>query len=176
MTPLCVACECSTAKVVVALLVGDADIDFATPASSSQIPGCTPLMYALFGNNAGVVMLLLKRGAAGTKHTTQAALGHTAGSTALDIARRCADSFPESVETFTVLRKRCCSTCGVSSPGLAAKTAGEKKHLKRCGNCPARASRARYCGEECQRADWVSRHRRECAEARRAREAAATQV
>jgi len=180
MTPLCAACELAPAKVAVALAValldGDADIDLATPATSDYA-GFTPLMYAVAGINPGVAKLLLKRGADGTKRTTQAAGGHAAGSSALGMARLCADSGdPDYAETFTVLRKRCCSTCGVTSPGLAAKTAGEKKHLKRCGNCPARGSRARYCGEECQRADWVSRHRRECAEARRAREAAGTAV
>jgi len=51
----------------------------------------------------------------------------------------------------------------------------EQKHLKRCGKCPARGS-ARYGNEQCQRADWVWRHRGECVEARRAREAAGTEV
>jgi hypothetical protein len=162
--------------VAVALLDGDADIDFATPASCGNIPGCTPLMFAVGGVNAGVVKLLLKRGADGTRRTTQAAHGLDKGSTALHMARLCAGGNPDCVEIFTVLRKRCCSACGMTSLGLASKTAGEKKHLKRCGNCPARGSRARYSGEICQRADWVSRHRAECAESRRARQAAATQV
>jgi hypothetical protein len=35
-----------------------------------------------------------------------------------------------------------------------------------------RLSCPRYCSEEFQRADWVSRHSGECAEARRARQAA----
>jgi hypothetical protein len=133
-------------------------------------------MYAVGGNNADVVKLLLKRGANGNKRTIQAAHGQPAGSTALDIARTRAGSNPACAETFAVLRKRCCSKCGMTSPGLPAKTAGEQKHLKRCGNCPALGSRARYCHEQCQRADWVLRHRAECAEARRAREPAGTEV
>jgi len=181
MTPLCSACEVAPAVVAVALLDAGAKINFATPANSSEYPGFTPLMYAVDANNAGVAKLLLERGADGTKRTTQAANELPAGSSALDIARRYADQLPDeadedTVETFTVLRKRCCSTCGMTSPGLAVKTAGEQKHLKRCGNCPARGSRARYCNEQCQRAEWVSRHRGECAEARRAREAAGTEV
>jgi len=177
MTALCVACEFAPAEVTVALLDAGVDINFATPAINIHFHGYTPLMYAVNRNNAGVAKVLLKRGADGTKRTsTQAAHGHAAGSTALDIARTRAGSNPACAETFTVLRKRCCSTCGMTSPGLAAKTAGEQKHLKRCGNCPARGSRARYCNEQCQRADWVSWHRGECAEARRAREAAGTEV
>ena len=162
MTALCIACEVCPAEVAIALLDGDADIDFVTPASSSHsYPGFTPLMYTMSGNNAGVAKLLLKCGAEGTKHTTHAACGLAAGSTALDIARLFANRFPDSAETFVVLRKRCCNTCGITSPGLAAKTAGVKKHLKRCGDCPASGSRARYCPEACQRADWASRHRGE---------------
>jgi hypothetical protein len=174
MTPLCVACDVCPAKVAVVLLGGEADIDFATPVGSCAPPGCTPFLYAVRGSNTSVIKLLLKRGADGTKRTAQAVGGLAAGSTALAMARLFADSDPDSVETFTSLRERCCSTCGITSPGLAAKTAGQKKHLKRCSTCPARGSRARYCSEECQRADWVSRHRGECAEARRAREAAGT--
>jgi len=176
-TPLCVACDHDLpTQVIGALLDGDADLDFATPAGNYN--GFTPLMYAASVSNAGVVKFLLKRGADGTKHTAQAFQELPAGFTALDIARLCADSDPDYVDTrtFTVLRKTCCSTCGITSPGLAAKTAGEKKHLKRCGNCPARGSRARYCRVECQRVDWVSRHRGECAEARRTPEAARTAV
>ena len=52
---------------------------------------------------------------------------------------------------------------------------GEKR-LKHCARCPADNTRAHYCGEECQRADWVARHRGECAEARRARQAAGTEL
>ena len=132
--------------------------------------------------NAGLAKLLLKRGADGTKHTThwQAALlgvdGFEVGSTALDISRLKADHDAECAATLEVLRRRCCSTCGITSSGMCELTAGEKKRLKRCGDCPARAPRARYCGEVCQRADWVSRHRGECAEARRARQAAGTEV
>ena len=175
MTPLCIVCNHGPAKVAVALLDAGADIDFVTP-DNGNFPSLTPLMYAVHGNNTSLVKLLLKRGASGTKRTTLVVGGHPVGSTALDIARLCADKSPDYAETFTVLRKRCCSTCGVTSPGLAAKTAGEKKHLKRCGDCPARGSRARYCGDHCQRADWVSRHRGECAEARRAREASGSAV
>ena len=177
MTPLCIACNYGPANVVVALLDGAADIDFATLASNnSDCPGFTPLMYAVSGNKAGVAKLLLKRGANVTMRTTHAVDGHPAGSTALDMARSFADSEADFAQTFTVLRKRCCSTCGMTSPGLAVKTAGEQKNLKRCGECPERGTRARYCNEECQRADWVSRHRGECAEARRARQAAGTEV
>ena len=60
----------------------------------------------------------------------------------------------------------------VPRPGREDK--GEQKHLNRCSECPARGPRARYCSKECQRADWVLRHRGECAEARRARQAAGT--
>ena len=95
----------------------------------------------------------------------------------LHTVRLFADTRPEFAETFAVLRKRCCSTCGMTSPGLSAATAGEEQlHLKRCADCPARGSRARYCSKACQRADWVPRHRAECAEARRARQPAGTEV
>jgi len=50
------------------------------------------------------------------------------------------------------------------------------RYLKHCGNCPARGARAWYCGAECQRADWVPRHKGECAEGRRARQAAGAKV
>jgi hypothetical protein len=136
----------------------------------------TPLMYAAAGNRADVAKMLIKRGADGTKLTTQVVHRHATGSTALDIARLCAGQNPDFAETFAVLRRRCCSTCGMTSPGRAAKTAGEQKHLKRCGECPARGCRARYCDEVCQRADWVSRHRGECAEARLVRQSAGTEV
>ena len=116
----------------------------------------------------------------GTKTTTEAFEGIDAridaGCTALGISRLHADHDPDCTETYEVLRRRCCSTCGMTSPGLAAMTAGEEQHLKRCGDCPARGSRARYCSKACHRVDWVPRHRAECAEARRARQAAGTEV
>ena len=133
-------------------------------------------MYAVDGNHAGLAKLLLKRGADGTKTTTETFEGIDAGSTALDIARLHDDKYSDCAETFAVLSKRCCSTCGMTSPGLCAMAAGEEQHLKRCGDCPARGQRARYCSKACQRADWASRHRGECAEARRARETAGTEV
>jgi len=165
-TPLCIACFEGLAKVASALLHGGAHVDFVTPPRHMNA-GMTPLMYAVTGNHAGVVKLLLKRGADGAKTTTLAVHGHDAASTALDIARLHADSDHDYAETLEVLHRRCCSTCGMTSPGLCAMTAGEEQHLKRCGDCPARGPRARYCSKECQRADWVPRHRGECAEARR---------
>ena len=83
----------------------------------------------------------------------------------LDIARLHNDKYSDCAETFALPRKRCCSTCGMTSPGLAAMTTGDEQLLKRCGDCPARGLRARHCSKECQRLDWVSRHRGECAEA-----------
>jgi hypothetical protein len=177
-TPLCNACHLGLDKVTAALLDAGAKIDFATlprPRRSVMV-GFTPLMYAAMGNNPSVAKLLLKRGADGTKTSSRATDGHAAGSTALDLARPCDDNDTGSADTLAVLCKRCCNTCGMTSPGRAAKTAGEQKHLKRCSECPARGCRARYCDEVCQRADWVSRHRGECAEARRARQAAGTEV
>jgi hypothetical protein len=170
MTPLCRACNLGLAQVAIALLDGGASINLATPPSHN-FAGFTSLMYAAMGNNPSVAKLLLRRGADGCTISSRATYGHAAGSTALDIARNdagCAD-------TLVVLRKRCCSTCGMTSRGRATKTAGEQTHLKRCSECPARGCRARYCDEVCQRADWVMRHRGECAEARRAREAAGTE-
>jgi len=181
-TPLCDASILGLAQVALALLAGGADIDYATPPRHPYAGVChpyagfTPLMYAAIENRPSVTKLLLKGGADGTSITTQAAHGHDAGSTALDIARLRANRNPDYAETFAVLRRRCCSTCGMTSPGLSTMTAGAEKHLKRCGNCPARGSRARYCSKECQRVDWVPRHRAECAEARRARQAAGTEV
>jgi len=164
--------------VAVALLDAGANVDFATPPHHVNCAGFTPLMYAVADNHAGVAKLLLKRGADGTKTTIEVFEGIDswidAGSTALGIARLHADHDPDCTETFEVLRRRCCSTCGMTSPGLAAMTAGEEQHLKRCGDCPARSPRARYCSKACQRADWVARHRGECAEARRARQVAET--
>lgn len=138
----------------------------------------TLLMEATLENCPGVVKLLLKRGADGTK-TTRAALGHDAGLTALDMARIGAEDHPEYAETLAVLRMRCCSTCGMTSDGVSAvAAAGREQHLKlqRCALCPARGPRARYCSKVCQLADWVPRHRGECAEARRARQAAGTEA
>jgi hypothetical protein len=159
--------------VAVALLDGGANIDFVSPPRVGfQCAGMTPLMCAAKGNHAGVTMLLLERGADGTKTTTRAAYGHPAGFTAFDIVRRdatCLWDNETSVATFAVLRLKCCSTCGMTSAGLPATAAGgEPRRLKHCARCPASAIRAHYCGPECQRADWVSRHRAECAEARRA--------
>ena len=178
MTPLCAACCYGIAETVfVALLDGGANINFAAPARRGfMYPGLTPLMLAAIFNHASLAKLLLKRGADGTMMATQTFDGHDVVDTALDLARDCTECKPDFEETFAVLRTRCCSTCGLTSPGLCAATAGEEKHLKRCGDCPARGSRARYCSEQCQRADWVSRHRGEYAEARRARQAAGTEV
>jgi hypothetical protein len=123
-------------------------------------------------NHASVVKLLLKCGADGTQTTTQTVPLIDAGSTALDIARLHSARY---AETLAVLRLRCCSTCGVTSSG--GWRAGEEQHLKRCALCPASAPPAIYCSEQCQRADWVPRHRGECAEARgRVRLAAGTEV
>jgi hypothetical protein len=171
MTPLCDTCNIGLAQVALALLAAGAKIDFVTPPRHPYA-GFTPLMYAAVSSHAGVAKMLLKSGADGVKKATFVTGGVGTLCTALDIARVRADRGPECAETFAVLRRRCCSTCGMTSPSLAAKTEGEQKHLKRCGNCPARASRSRYCSKACQRADWVSRHRGECAEARLAREAA----
>ena len=88
ITPLCVACGLGNAQVAVALLDAGADIDFATPPGYN-LPGFTPLMHAAVGNHAGVAKVLLERGADGTKTTTQAVHGVVAGSTALDMVRRC---------------------------------------------------------------------------------------
>ena len=167
MTPLCGACEFDLVEVALALLASRANIDFATPPGHPSA-GFTPPIYAAIAGRSGVAKLLLKRGADGIKTATR----RVGQCTALDIARLRADCGPGSAETFALLRRRCCSTCGMTSPGLATKTAGEQKHLKRCVECPARGCRARYCDEVCQRADWLSRHRGECAEARRARQAA----
>jgi hypothetical protein len=167
-TPLCGACEVGLAQVALALLAGRANIDFATPPRHPTA-GFTPLIYAAAASHASVAKLLLKRGADGTKTATVDHCGVDTLCTALDIARLRTNRGPASAETFAVLRRRCCSTCGMTSPGRATKTAGEQQHLKRCSECPARGCRARYCDEVCQRADWVSRHRGECAEARRAR-------
>jgi hypothetical protein len=176
MTPLCCACHLGLAQV---LLARGAKIDFVTPPLH-KFPGFTPLMYAAAASHAGVAKSLLKSGADGTKTATCVTRrGDFKPNTALDIARLLsdlADGGPAVAETFTVLRRRCCSTCGMTSPGRATKTAGEQTHLRRCSECPARGCRARYCDEVCQRADWVSRHRGECAEARRARQAAGAEV
>ena len=78
--------------------------------------------------------------------------------------------------TLAVLRLMCCSTCGMTVAGLPVTAAGVRKRLKHCARCPATTTRAHYCGTDCQRADWVARHRGECAMARRARQAAGTEV
>ena len=85
---------------------------------------------------------------------------HTAGSTALDMARMYTDNKPGYAEMFAILLLSCCSTCGMTSAGLTAKTPGGEQHLKRCARCPAGGPSAHYCGVECQRADWA-RHRHE---------------
>jgi len=133
-------------------------------------------MFAADANHAGVVTLLLKRGADGTKTTTPASRWDDTWYTALDMARLKAVSDPGFAETLAVLRLQCCSTCGVTSAGLSAATPGVEQRLKRCASCPAHGSGAHYCGKDCQRADWASRHRAECAEARRARQAAGAEV
>ena len=133
------------------------------------------MLFAAAGNHAAVVKLLLTRGADGTKTTTVTVGKIDAGSTALDIARRGA-SGEDFTETLAVLRVMCCGACGVTSAGLSATTPGVERHLKRCSSCPAGGPSAHYCGVECQRADWVARHRGQCAEARRARQAAGSEV
>ena len=175
-TPLCAASHRGLAEVVVALLDAGANVDFATPPQHVNYAGFTPLMYAVDQNHAGLAKLLLKRGADGTKTSSEAFEGIDAGSIALGIARFHAGHDADCTETFEVLRRRCCSMCGVTSSGLCTMTASEEQHLKRCGSCPARGPRAQYCSKACQRADWVSRHRGECAEVRRARQAAGTEV
>ena len=175
MTPLCFTCNFGFAQVVGALLAGRANIDFVTPPLH-KYAGFTPLMYAAIASHAGVAELLVSSGADGTKTATVITGGVGVVSTALDIARLRADRGPDFAETFAVLRRQCCSSCGMTSPGRAAKTAGEQKYLKRCSECPARGCPAMYCDEVCQRADWVSRHRGECAEARRVRQATGAEV
>jgi hypothetical protein len=136
------------------------------------------------------IEVLIKRGADGTKKGTLAAIGIDAPSTALDIVRTRWNDIVSSRrfdnadvrETLVVLRQMCCSSCGMTSAGLSATTTtttttrGGERHLKRCGSCPARGSGAHYCSKACQRADWVARHRGECAEARRAWQAAGTEA
>jgi hypothetical protein len=94
--------------VAVALLVGGANIDFATPPRHKN-PGYTPLIYAAASNHAGIVKMLLKRGADGTKQITKAAHGHDAGSTALDIVRL------QPTGTPTLRRRLRCCACGAAA-------------------------------------------------------------
>ena len=169
-TPLCAASHRGLAKVAVTLLDAGDNVDFATPPGHVNCAGFTPLMRAVDYNRADVAMLLIKRGADGAKTTTEAFEEVDVGATALDIARHQDDNNSDCTETFALLRKRYCNTCGLTSSGLSAMTAEEKQHLKRCGNCPARGPRARYCSKACQRADWVPRNRTECAEAQCARQ------
>jgi hypothetical protein len=80
-------------------------------------------MVAAEMNHAGVVRLLIERGADGTKASTKTALEIAVGSTALDIARLHAkrDCLGRNFsETLAVLRLMCCSGCGVTSAGLSA--------------------------------------------------------
>jgi len=118
-------------------------------------------MHGVVCDNAGVVKLLLKRGADGTMTTTQAARGMEAGSTALDIARLCADSNPRYAETLAVLRLRCCGKFGITSSGLSATAAaGGEQRLKHCALCPAGAP-ARSTAERSASArtgPWVCGH------------------
>ena len=102
-------------KVAVALLDGGADIDFV-PGPMATLSGFTPLIYATFGNRAGVVRMLLKRSADGTKGITQPIVDLDPGSTALDLARNFVNSGrAEFAQTLAVLRLRCCSACGVGA-------------------------------------------------------------
>ena len=161
-------------KVATALLDGGAIIDFVTPPRRLiNLLGFTPLMYAAIKSRAGVVKMLLERGADGTKIPASQTISGVVVAppgTALDIVRSLAHCGIDFAETFAVLRMLCCSGCGVTSTSLsaAAAAAGAERYLKSCAGCPPNGSRAHYCGKECQRADWVLRHRGECAEARRA--------
>jgi ankyrin repeat protein len=67
MTPLFYACKYGRDQVATALLRGGANIDFASPPRHAEHPGFTPLIFAAVNNHTGVVKLLLKRGADGTK-------------------------------------------------------------------------------------------------------------
>ena len=90
--------------------------------------GFTPLIYAAIASHAGVVKLLLKRGADGTKTARE----YDAAVTALDIARDRAAGNSSYAETFAGLRKRCCSTCGMtSSDGGRAETPQAVRQLPR---------------------------------------------
>jgi ankyrin repeat protein len=60
------ACRNGTARVAAALLDAGADIDYAVPPGHDDA-GVTPLILAVMGGHFGVVKLLLKRGADGTK-------------------------------------------------------------------------------------------------------------
>jgi hypothetical protein len=111
-----------------------------------------------------------------SKATTRATPLMDMGCTALDAMRVAAIANPDYAETLAVLRLQCCSACGMTSAGLPAAAAGVERRLKHCARCPADDTRAHYCGENYQRADWVSRHRGECAEARRAGQGASTEV
>jgi len=92
---------------------------------------CKPLVI---GQQPGITKVLLERGADGTKKSTQATPGQVAGGTALDIERglanaRCrerglANPDVSDAEMLAVLSLMCCSTCGVTSAGLSATTAG----------------------------------------------------
>ena len=164
-------------------MAGGASIDFAMPPRHdgvNETTGFTPLMIAASMHHAGVAKVLLKGGAGGTKTSTQAPRGIPTGTIAIHIARGYANGTPDCpdcAETLVVLRRMsCCSWCGVTSAGLCAATPGEERRLKRCSSCPARGPAAWYCAAECQRADWLAWHREECAEARRARQAAGAEV
>jgi ankyrin repeat protein len=103
LTPLCVACALGNAQVAGALLDGGANIDFSTP-HCHQVPGFTPIMFAVRGNHPGVVKLLRKRGADETKTTNVRCHGVESVGTALDIARLLANRDPAFAETLAVLR------------------------------------------------------------------------
>jgi hypothetical protein len=127
-------------------------------------------MLAATAKQAGVVKLLLDRGADGTKYINNLDVR----ATALVIVRCFADGFRAHgqvrmsgyAETLAVLCRSCCSKCGKTSAGMSATTtttaaaAGRVPHLKHCPLCLASGPRAHYCGKECQRADWA-RHREE---------------
>jgi len=164
MNALSRACHEGLTKQAVAHLEAGVDIDSDIDRSCNDNPGFTPLMYAALGNRVRVVRMLIKLGADGTKTTNRASHGHEAGSTAFDLARKLAGRDPEYAKTFAALRKRCCNTCGMTSPRDPPK----RTCLKKCTACTAAGSpNAHYCSDACQLVDWP-RHRGECAEARQA--------
>jgi len=141
--------------VLATLIEGGADINFVstvdlTPQCLGMLTGATPLFSIAVRRrqeDADMIRFLIEQGADGKNRCDV----NGTLMTALQFARAAdLESASGGSFTFEVLRELCCAMCGDTKKHC---------HLKRCDRCPENDRyTARYCSQECQVADWFSRH------------------
>jgi len=176
-TPLMFAARFSHAAAVSVLLERGADGTKKTRVSAGDtfVGGS---MMAGFGPGSSIMSMMsgFAPGAGSENFMGTRVPGLAAGSTALDIARSRAASGASrgqfnstsptaAADTLAVFRAKSCSGCGRTSAKAVGQEVGNTEaaaSLKRCAKCPSGPKGARYCGAECQRADWPRHKAGDC--------------